>query len=170
MITVGSFDAIWSDRWIHHGQGFIGFLDARWSQWWLIMIRTNERMHSKWLSKDHFIFLVTSRVYVFYCSNAPFNLGFHFVGHLTIRKDLRSKNSPPQRSLQGGLIYLHLLQDPFDSQSSVCDPATRLCLFEVDKSVVTVVLSSDRSVQIHGMLNGCVVEDVRKGTVSVFPR
>ena len=88
-------------------------------------------------------------------------------------RDLRPKDSRPQRSLQGSLIYLHLfhlLQDPFDSQSSFCDPATRLCLFEVDKSVVTVVLSSDRSVQIHCMLDGCVVEDVRKETVSVFPR
>lgn len=83
-------------------------------------------------------------------------------------RDLRPKDSPPQ--LQGSLMYLHLLQDPFDSQSSFCDPALRLCLFEVDKSVVTVVLSSDSSVQIHCMLNGCVVEDVRKGTVSVFPR
>ncbi|KAL9969256.1 hypothetical protein ACROYT_G021452 [Oculina patagonica] len=60
--------------------------------------------------------------------------------------------------------------DPFDSQSSFCEPATRLCLCEVDKSVVTVVLPSDSSVQIHCMLNGCVVEDVRKGTISAFPR
>ena len=61
-------------------------------------------------------------------------------------------------------------QDPFDSQSSLFEPATRLCLFEVEKSVVTVVLPSDSSVQIHCLLNGCVVEDVRKGTISAFPR
>ncbi|KAJ7363706.1 hypothetical protein OS493_009869 [Desmophyllum pertusum] len=60
--------------------------------------------------------------------------------------------------------------DPFDSQSSLFEPATRLCLCEVEDSVVTVVLPSDSSVQIHCMLNGCVVEDVRKGTVSAFPR
>lgn len=131
--------------------------------------RTKECTLSDRASKEHFLLLVTSLAHVVYCSNAPFNLGFHFVGHLTMR-DLRPKDSPTQRLLQGRLINLHLLQDPFDSQSSFCDPATRLCLCEVDKSVVTLVLSSDRSVQIHCMLNGCVVEDVRKGTVSVFPR
>lgn len=67
-------------------------------------------------------------------------------------------------------IFYYLLQDPFDSQSSLFEPATRLCLCEVEDSVVTVVLPSDSSVQIHCMLNGCVVEDVRKGTVSAFPR
>ena len=82
----------------------------------------------------------------------------------------RPKDSQQHRSFEGSLIYLDVLQDPFDSQSSFCDPATRLCLCEVDKSVVTVVLPSDRSVQIHCMLNGCVVEDVRKGTISAFPR
>ena len=126
----------------------------------LILIRTNERMHLYWPSKDHFSLLVTSRVHIVYCCNVLFNLGCC----------LRLKDSRPQRSLQGSLIHLHVLQDPFDSQSSFCDPATRLCLCEVDKSVVTVVLPSDRSVQIHCMLNGFVVEDVRKGTVSAFPR
>ena len=63
-----------------------------------------------------------------------------------------------------------LFQDPFDSQSSFFEPATRLCLCEVEKSVVTVVLPSDSSVQIHGLLNGCIVEDVRQGTISAFPR
>ena len=63
-----------------------------------------------------------------------------------------------------------IFQDPFDSQSSLCEPATRLCLCEIEKSLVTVVLPSDNSVQIHCLLNGCVVEDVRKGTVSAFPR
>ena len=135
----------------------------------LILIQTNERMYLKWQSKGHFSLLVTWRVHVVYCCNAPFNLGYQFIQHLTV-KDLRLKDSRPQRSLQGSLIYLYVLQDPFDSQSSFCDPATRLCLCEVDKSVVTVVLPSDRSVQIHCMLNGCVVEDVRKGTVSAFPR
>lgn len=62
------------------------------------------------------------------------------------------------------------MQDPFDSRSSFCEPATKLCMCAVDKSVVTVVLPSDSSVQIHCMLNGCVVEDVRKGTISAFPR
>ena len=66
--------------------------------------------------------------------------------------------------------FTSVLQDPFDSQSSFCEPATRLCLCQVEKSVVTVVLPSDSSVQIHGILNGCVVEDVRKGTISAFPR
>ena len=63
-----------------------------------------------------------------------------------------------------------MLQDPFDSQSSFFDPATKLCLCEVEKSLVTVVLPSDRSVQVHCVLNGCVVEDARQGTISAFPR
>ncbi|XP_068698299.1 intermembrane lipid transfer protein VPS13C-like isoform X1 [Montipora foliosa] len=60
--------------------------------------------------------------------------------------------------------------DSLNSQSAVFDPATRLCLVEVDKSLLTIVLPSDSSVQIHCLLNGCVVEDVRKGNVSAFPR
>ena len=61
-------------------------------------------------------------------------------------------------------------QDPFDSQSSFFEPATKLCLCEVEKSLVTVVLPSDRSVQVHCLLNGCVVEDARQGAISAFPR
>ena len=40
----------------------------------------------------------------------------------------------------------------------------------MEESVVTVVLPSDISVQIHCVLNGCVVEDAREGTISAFPR
>ena len=67
-------------------------------------------------------------------------------------------------------IAYYVLQDPFDSQSSFYDPATRFCLCEVEKSVVTILLPYDSSVQIQCSLNGCIVEDVRKGTISAFPR
>ena len=66
--------------------------------------------------------------------------------------------------------FFFLFQNPLNPQSSQFEPANKLCLFEVDKSMVTIVLPSDSSVQIHCLLNECVVEDVRKGIISEFPR
>lgn len=35
--------------------------------------------------KDYFIVLVTSRVHVFYCCNAPYKIGYRFIRHFTVK-------------------------------------------------------------------------------------
>ncbi|XP_048577905.1 intermembrane lipid transfer protein VPS13A-like isoform X2 [Nematostella vectensis] len=60
--------------------------------------------------------------------------------------------------------------DPFDSQSPLYDPKTALCLCDVTKTTLNLALTSDNSVQLQGLLQSFIVDDIRPDRQSSFTR